>query len=156
MPVGLYPNQGSDSGRAVADFSTQLDSGLLPVYVNGNYSSDGILSSVSHPDQRFAHPSGALPVTDSYQIPPQLPGQHQQLSSGQSSRHSNYSRQYPPGPNVPSQKRTQFGHSDFGFSSATCERDEEFKAPIPKRICRLRGIHQGHGVQNQDVEDRTS
>ena len=125
-PMGRYPSQGSDSGRMAASvFSTRPNSGLPP-----------ILSSGSHHDKQFAQPGGALHVTGSYQVPPQLPGQHQQSSTSQSSRHSNYSPHYPPGSNGLSQKRTLFRNSDFDFTSAMCGQNGEFEAPIPKRVCR--------------------
>ncbi|KAJ6019506.1 hypothetical protein N7522_001573 [Penicillium canescens] len=149
--VGRYPSQGSDSGRVVASVcSTGLDSGLLPVY-----DQDGVLSSGSHHDPPFAQPGGALPVTGSFKVPPQLPGQHQQSSTSQSSRRPD-SPHYPPGSNGLSQKRTRFGNPDFEFTSATSGQNGAFQAPTPKRICRLRGIYQGHGVQSQETKYRTS
>lgn len=122
---------------------------------SGHLSRDGVVPSGSHHDAPFAQPGGALPVTGSFKAPPQLPGQHQQSSTSQSSRHSN-SPHYPPGSNGLSQKRTRFGNPDFEFNSATFGQNGEFQVPIPKRICRLHGIYQGHGVQSQETKYRTS
>jgi hypothetical protein len=115
---------------------------------------DGKFSSDSHHDQQFPKPGGALPVTSSHQMLSQLPGQYQQSYANQNSRHSNHSPHYLPNSNVPTQKTTLVRNPEFVLSSTPCKRGGDFEAPIPKRICRLNGIHQGYDVQSQGVEDR--